>query len=81
MSIVSRIEPADVVGRAPERLTIEERQALAGKFVAIEMYSTRTLPLRRIEAIGDSAGECIRQLTGLGLDPRNYEFLRIMPLS
>lgn len=67
------------IGHAPEQLTLEERLALAGKIVALEIYTPETLPLRRIEAIGDSAGECIAQLQARGLDPANFEFTRLPP--
>ncbi len=66
------------IGRAPESLTLEEGLALAGKFVALEMYSPATTPLKRIEAIGDSAGECARQLNERGLDPGLFEFTRLL---
>jgi hypothetical protein len=68
---------ATAVGRSPERLSLEERFALAGKFVALEVYTPETIPLRRIEAIGDSTGECVRGLRARGLDPGRFEFLRI----
>ncbi len=74
MAVNSRIDPARFVGRSPERLSLEEMQALAGKWVALEIYSPETLPMRRIEAIGDSAEECIRQLSQRGLDPKKFEF-------
>ena len=67
------------LGRAPERLTLEERHALAGKFIALEIYSPETLPLRRIEALGDTIDDCIRQLTARGLDPKLFEFSRLKP--
>jgi len=44
----------------------------------LEIYSPATLPLRRIEAIGDSAAECVNQLRSRGLDPENFEFSRIL---
>jgi hypothetical protein len=72
-------DPARAIGRAPEVLTLEERLALAGKFVALEIYSPETLPLRRIEAIGDLVPECIRQLVERGLDPARFEFSRLGP--
>ena len=72
-------DPNEVVGRAPERLTLEERNALVGKYVALEVYTPEALPLRRIEAIGDSVAECVRQLTQRGLDPARYEFTRLAP--
>jgi len=72
-------DPKQVIGRAPEALTLEERLALTGKLIALEIYSPATLPLRRIEAIGDSVDECIDQLTARGLDPINFEFSRLEP--
>ena len=67
------------VGRAPERLTLEERLQLAGKYVALEIYSPENLPLRRIEAIGDSLDECVRMLQNRGLNPAHFEFTRLPP--
>ena len=68
---------AQAVGRAPEQLTLEERSQLAGKLVALEIYSPDTLPLRRIEALGDSVEECVRMLKSRGLDPMKFEFSRL----
>ncbi len=79
MPFASAIDPKTVIGRAPERLTLEERTQLVGKTVALEVYTPETLPLRRIEAIGDSVEECIRQLTARGLDPRRFEFQQLGP--
>ena len=67
-------DPRQALGRNPDRLTLEERLALAGKFIALEIYSPHTLPLRRIEAIGSSNDECVRMLEGRGLDPRQFEY-------
>ena len=72
-------DPSKAIGRAPEALTLEERLNLAGKFIALEIYSPETTPLRRIEAIGNSAGDCIAQLTSRGLDPEKFEFSRLPP--
>jgi hypothetical protein len=74
-----RQDPRAALGRAPENLSFEERRALAGKCVAVQIYSPATLPLRRIEVIGDSAAECIGQLRKRGLDPTGFEFLRLAP--
>jgi len=68
-----------VLGRSPDRLTLTERLALVGKTIALEIYTPETLPLRRIEAIGDSIEECIRQLVQRGLDPKNFEFTHLPP--
>src|SRR5260370_1096872 len=51
----------------------------SGKDQGQEIYSPATLPLRRIEAIGDSAAECVEQLKARGLDPANFEFSRLGP--
>ena len=72
-------DPKGAIGRAPERLTLEERHALVGKYVALEIYTPETLPLRRIEAIGDSVTGCVRQLQERGLDPGDFEFTRLGP--
>lgn len=78
-----------VIGLVPEQLTIVERFELAGKWVALEMYTPTTvkeeapgrmeveLKQRFIRALGDSAEECIRQLRHLGLNPLHFEFLRL----
>lgn len=65
------------LNRSPERLSLEERFALAGKFVALEVYTPDAIPLRRIEAIGDSAAECIQGLKARGLDAARFEFVQI----
>ena len=70
-------DPRAAIGRNPDRLTLEERTALAGKYVAMEIYSPDTLPLRRIEAIGDSIEACVRTLKERGLDPMSFEFTRL----
>jgi hypothetical protein len=67
-------DPSQALGRNPDRLTVEERMALAGKFIALEIYSPETLPLRRIEAIGATIEDCVRMLQSRGLDPRQFEF-------
>ncbi|GIU76221.1 MAG: hypothetical protein KatS3mg004_3308 [Bryobacteraceae bacterium] len=64
-----------LIGRAPERLTLEERGRLAGHWVAFEVYTPQTQPLKRIEAVGRDVVSCIEQLEKRGLDPRNFEFV------
>jgi hypothetical protein len=72
-------EASRAIGRAPERLSLAERARLAGKYIALEIYTPETLPLRRIEAIGDSLAECVRMLKARGFDPRRFEFTRLAP--
>ncbi len=79
MAPAFRFDARRIIGRSPERLTLEERFALAGKYIALEIYTPQTIPLRRIEAIGDSAEDCVQQLRSRGLDPRHYEFERLTP--
>ena len=77
MTAAARKDLKEAIGRSPDRLTLDERWALAGKYVALEIYTPATLPLRRIEAIGDSVEECIQMLTSRGLDPAQFEFSRL----
>ena len=79
MPVSAAKDPRQALGRNPDRLTLEERNALAGKMIALEVYTPDTLPLRRIEAIGDTMADCIRMLKQRGLDPRRFEFLPLSP--
>jgi hypothetical protein len=72
-------DPRQAVGRNPDRLTLAERTALAGKIIALEIYTPATFPFRRIEAIGDSLEACIRMLRERGLDPRHFEYIPLEP--
>lgn len=79
MPVSAASDPKQAIGRAPERLTLEERLALTGKFIALEIYTPEALPLRRIEAIGDSVDECVSQLAQRGHNASHFEFLRLEP--
>lgn len=68
-----------LIGRPLDSLSIDERKAAAGYYAALEIYTPQTLPLRRIEAVGPSAAECIAQLRARGLDPTRFEFVRLKP--
>jgi hypothetical protein len=72
-------DPQRALGRSPDDLSLEERLALTGKYVALEIYTPEGLPARRIEAIADSVQECMRQLGARGLDPMQFEFSRLPP--
>jgi hypothetical protein len=71
--------PSNAIGKSPDALTLDERLALAGMVIALEIYTPETTPLRRIEAIGPSAADCIAQLHSRGLDPVHFEFTRLTP--
>lgn len=75
MAVNSRVELTRLIGRSPESLRVEEAAALEGKWIALEIYSPDRLPLRRIEAVGETVEECIRQLASRGLDPRRFEYV------
>ena len=68
-----------VLGRNPDELNLEQRRALVGQWIALEIYSPETTPLRRIEALGSSAAECIAMLRRRGLDPLKFEFTPLRP--
>lgn len=73
--VAPTIDPKQYVGRAPEWLSVAEQRALQGWWMALEIYSPATTPLRRIEALGRSAGECREMLVARGLDPMNFEYM------
>ena len=79
MTAAKARDPQTAMGRSPDSLSLEERLAFAGKYVAYEIYTPKTLPLHTIEAIGDSLAACIQILRQRGLDPRQFEF-RILPI-
>jgi len=63
------------IGRSPDGLTLQERLEIAGKWIAMELYSPSTLPLRKIEAVAASAQECASAIRQRGLDPTQFEYL------
>ena len=77
--IETDVDVSKLVGRAMESLKFRERLALTGKWIAMEIYTPQTLPLPRIQAVGDSPADCARQLAAQGLDPRRFEFSRVGP--
>ncbi|MGE5646144.1 MAG: hypothetical protein ACM336_10165 [Acidobacteriota bacterium] len=74
MLFCARVDPQRAIGRSPDHLSLDELAALEGKFVALEIYTPKSVPLRTIEAVGDTAEDCIRQLAARGRDPRHFEF-------
>ena len=74
---MSTIIAESAIGRGPDQLSLDERRALTGKYIALEVYSPATLPEKRIEAIGDSLDACLRMLKSRGLDPGHFEFSRL----
>ena len=70
---------SELIGKSPDELSLAQRRALTGKWIALEVYTPLTLPLRVMEAIGDTAADCMRQIKDRGLDPRNYEYTPLPP--
>jgi hypothetical protein len=79
MASATKLDLEQFVGRAPDRLTLAEREALGGKFIALEIYTPKNLALKRIEAAGSDIRECIAMLRRRGRDPLNYEFVPVQP--
>lgn len=79
MATATKLDLEKFVGRAPDRLTLAEREALVGKFIARQIYTPKNLALQRIEAIGDNIRECVEGLKRRGLDPMDYEFTPLKP--
>lgn len=65
------------VGRVPEELSLEEQFELAGMFAAFAIYTPARTPQRKIEALGKTAADCIRDLRARGLNPADYEFVQL----
>ena len=68
-----------LLGRPLDSLALRDRKKLTGKWIALEIYTPETLPVRTLEAIGDSARECIEQLRERNLDPARFEFTLLPP--
>jgi hypothetical protein len=59
----------------PDKLSIADRKKLAGKWIALEIYTPKTTPERRIEAVGSSPASCAQQLSQRGLNPAQFEYV------
>lgn len=64
-----------LLGRAPADLTLEETERLRGNWIALEIYTPATMPLRRIEAVAADPAGCVAELRRRQLDPRDFEFV------
>lgn len=67
----------EALGHAPEELPLPLRQSLTGKWVALELYDPKRLPLRKIEAVGESPSECFAALRAAGKELTHYEVVRL----
>lgn len=64
-----------LIGQPMDGLSLADRWKFSGVWVALEIYTPQTLPLRTIEAVGGSAAECIQNLVSRGLDANRFEFI------
>ncbi len=62
-----------IVGLAPEELTLTQRKQAEGLWAAFRIYDPVTLPLRKIEAVGKTAGEALAGLP----DAHHYEAVKL----
>ncbi len=67
-----------LIGRPLDGFALADQWRYAGVWVALELYTPQTLPMRLIAAAGATANDCIAQLRGRGLDPERFEY---RPLS
>ena len=65
------------LGKSPDDLNLVDRRRLAGKWFAMQRYTPENLALRRIEALGASPAECIRQLRSAGKELERFEFIQL----
>jgi hypothetical protein len=56
-------------------LSLVELACLSGKWVAFEVYTPATLPVRQIAAIGPSAAACMSEIARSGRNPRQFEYV------
>ena len=75
----TQVDLDQFIGRSWDRVDLAERELLYGSYIAREVYTPKTLPLQRIEAIGDSVETCVAKLQQRDLDPLNFEFVRLDP--
>ena len=66
------------MGKPIDGLTAAERWRHAGVWVAVELYTPQSMPLRQIAAAGASPEECLAELSARGLDPSRFE---LVPLA
>ncbi len=79
MPSVSTLNLEIFAGRSPDRLTLDEREALVGYYMARQIYSPKNLALQRIETVAESVAACVENLKRAGKDPLEYEFVRFNP--
>jgi len=69
---------AVLIGKPLDSLTAAERWKYAGAWIALELYTPQSMPLRVIASVGASAAECITALRAQGLDPTRFEYLPLV---
>jgi hypothetical protein len=67
----------EIVGLAPEQLSLRQARASEGLWAAFRVYTPETLPLRKIEAVGKTAAEALAAAAARGGDARQFEAVRL----
>ena len=70
-----QLDPNRFLKRSPDSFNPSEWRAVHGLWAAFEIYSPRTVPLRRIQALGASATECMGAVAAQGLAVSDFEYL------
>lgn len=64
-----------------EQLSVGRFTALVGCVATVELYTPNGVPSRRIEAIMQTAKECVAELAARRLDTRRFEWSGSGPLA
>ncbi len=67
----------ELVGLAIDELSWEQKRRADGQWVAVRIYDPVSLPLRKIEAVGNSAAEVLGRVAERGEDARRFEAVRL----
>ncbi len=63
--------------RSPDSFRPSEWRAVHGLWAAFQLYSPQTTPLRRIQALGATASECMANIASQGLAVSNFEYVTL----
>ncbi len=69
------LDTSRFLNRSPDSFNPSEWRAVHGLWAAFELYSPQTTPLRRIQALGTNAAECMETLAVQGLPVTSFEYV------
>lgn len=79
MSLFTTVDTSKLIGAEIDNLSFDQHFALTGQWIALEVYTPKTRPIRRIAAVADSAADCMNAIASQGLDPAQFEFSKVTP--